>query len=684
MKLRNKLLLAISGLVFLAVGIAVLIGILTTREQVGRYAARSSEKIAAALDNELRQVQANLNSHARLLADRPGTSTVYEADAPTISDHLEEQTHLINVDWIAISDQNGNILGQSVKSPLKTGQKVDQCNLFSDAIQSGEQSGIFGQGHGISITSFRAMKSGEYVRATIILGKFVDQKMLQRIAPDENTQVEIKAGSDLQVSTMGGGKLSENSYISETRPLNFQGLNGPERGALSVYVLRSALAEPFYPVLSALVIAFLVTTVGASFAAVALSANLSKPLEALSRFAEELEKGVWPDPIHTTRKDEIGNLERTFDSMAATLRANQERLLAMLEIDPLTELLNYRAFRKRLQSQLKTGNTNLQFAMIDLDQIEKFNQAHGEDRGDELIRNLAQSLREKFSDAIAIGRIGGDEFALLWQGVRLEEGLAELLNSCKQFAGFTFSAGIVNIDPEESRADIVIMGAEVAVSQVKNSGRNGIRVFAESAVLSVDQDLSHLQKASYGAVLALAEAVDAKDEYTRGHSTRVANYARDLALAAGYEEGFVNLVFVAGTLHDVGKIGVPDSVLKKTDRLTDEEFELIKLHPVLGEKIVSRIPELAEALPGVRSHHERWDGAGYPDALAHASIPLVARILAIADTYDAMTSDRPYRKGMPMEKALSIISSEIGTQFDPALAPIFVDMMRSIGDQRAA
>jgi HD-GYP domain-containing protein (c-di-GMP phosphodiesterase class II) len=139
----------------------------------------------------------------------------------------------------------------------------------------------------------------------------------------------------------------------------------------------------------------------------------------------------------------------------------------------------------------------------------------------------------------------------------------------------------------------------------------------------------------------------------------------------------VDRVFRAGTLHDVGKIGVPDSILKKPGRLEPEEARIMETHPVLGEAIVAKVPQLKDLLPGVRHHHERWDGAGYPDGLAGEAIPLIARLIALADTYDAMTSDRPYRKGLPVEVALTEISRSSGIQFEPALAEAFVEMMRS-------
>jgi HD-GYP domain-containing protein (c-di-GMP phosphodiesterase class II) len=137
------------------------------------------------------------------------------------------------------------------------------------------------------------------------------------------------------------------------------------------------------------------------------------------------------------------------------------------------------------------------------------------------------------------------------------------------------------------------------------------------------------------------------------------------------------MIHTTGTLHDVGKIGVPDAILKKPARLDDDEFAMMQTHTVLGEVIVRKAPQLAFALPGVRHHHERWDGQGYPDQISGEDIPFMARILALADTFDAMTSDRPYRKGLPLEVALGEIEKNAGTQFDPELAPAFVAMMRA-------
>lgn len=169
------------------------------------------------------------------------------------------------------------------------------------------------------------------------------------------------------------------------------------------------------------------------------------------------------------------------------------------------------------------------------------------------------------------------------------------------------------------------------------------------------------------AVHALTSAIDAKDPYTSGHSGRVARFAVRLAQQLGCNSEQLGTIYLGGLLHDIGKIGVDDRVLRKPDRLTEEEFEQIKLHPLLGEQILRGVPQLAHVLPIVLHHHEAWNGSGYPEGLAGEDSPLLARITAVADALDAMGSDRPYRKGMPIEEIEAIFREGAGEQWDPAV-----------------
>ncbi len=176
-------------------------------------------------------------------------------------------------------------------------------------------------------------------------------------------------------------------------------------------------------------------------------------------------------------------------------------------------------------------------------------------------------------------------------------------------------------------------------------------------------------------VQSLADAIDAKDSYTNGHSGRVAEYSREIAKRCGYSETRQTDVYMMGLLHDVGKIGVPDDVINKPSRLNNEEFEKIKRHPAMGSQILYNIEEMPELAIGARWHHEKYDGTGYPDGLKGSEIPEEARIIAVADAYDAMTSNRSYRDIMPQEKVKEEILKGAGKQFDPKFANIMVEMI---------
>ncbi len=203
-----------------------------------------------------------------------------------------------------------------------------------------------------------------------------------------------------------------------------------------------------------------------------------------------------------------------------------------------------------------------------------------------------------------------------------------------------------------------------------------LSTFIENVALYSDQKQMFL-----GTLQALTAAIDAKDRYTCGHSERVSIISWQLAEAAGLGAPQAERIRIAGLVHDVGKIGVPEAVLIKPGKLTDEEFAAIKRHPEIGHRILLPVPQLADVLPGVMHHHERWDGRGYPHKLAGEAIPFQARIIAVADTFDAMSSDRSYRKRLSREQVLAEIARVGGTQLDPRLATLMVEMDLGLYDE---
>lgn len=212
-------------------------------------------------------------------------------------------------------------------------------------------------------------------------------------------------------------------------------------------------------------------------------------------------------------------------------------------------------------------------------------------------------------------------------------------------------------------------------AKLLNSIGNESAVYLENAMLYDD-----VHGLMMGVLHGLTAAVDAKDAYTHGHSERVALLSRELAQHVGMTDQQVERIYIAGLLHDVGKIGISESVLRKSGRLTDEEFAEMKKHPEIGARILNDIKQLKDIIPGVLCHHERYDGKGYPNQLVGKHIPLMGRILCLADSFDAMTSSRTYRTAMTVEKAVQEIRRSRGTQFDPDLADRFLD----IGTERLA
>lgn len=244
---------------------------------------------------------------------------------------------------------------------------------------------------------------------------------------------------------------------------------------------------------------------------------------------------------------------------------------------------------------------------------------------------------------------------------RVRNILAVPLGSAEKMAGFLVATN-VQYKPDFDSTDIKLF----------NSVANQCTVFIANGRLFGD-----LKELFIGSLKALTNSIDAKDQYTRGHSERVALMSRWIAEhlkeTRSMTDRQVHLVYLSGMLHDIGKIGVAEAVLRKRGKLTDEERSVILAHPRIGASILSEIPQMREIVPGVLYHHERYDGKGYPEGLCGEEIPLSARIIALADSFDAMTSKRVYREAMSIRRALAEIEKGVGTQFDPAAARAFLD-----------
>lgn len=375
-----------------------------------------------------------------------------------------------------------------------------------------------------------------------------------------------------------------------------------------------------------------------------------------------------------------------------------ERALDAADRDPVTGLLNHRAFHQRLQAELeiaRSSDASLSLAMIDMNNFKLFNDTYGHLAGDAVLRQVAEALLIECPVQALLARYGGDEYAIAAPGYDEHQlvDLAERIRDRLLQTGYidpggtrvpiALAFGIACFPTDASYRHDLINIADQNLYEAKHS-EGGIR----GASASERENRELRVHASFETLDALVSAVDNKDRYTRKHSEDVTEYALWIAEEIGFSEEAKRTVRRAGLLHDVGKIGVPDGILRKPGRLTPEEFEIVQRHPRLGELIVSAIPGMEDIVDGVRSHHERYDGAGYPDGLLGDDIPLMGRILAVADAFSAMTTDRPYRRGMDWPESLSRIEAGIGTQFDPKMATHFLTALRrrypELGTERKA
>ncbi len=242
----------------------------------------------------------------------------------------------------------------------------------------------------------------------------------------------------------------------------------------------------------------------------------------------------------------------------------------------------------------------------------------------------------------------------------------------------TASLGIANWPTDGVMKEEIIHRADTALYRAKQTGRNRTCIASDGLKL-VNKPMGvsepESQPKPLSIIYALAATVDAKDHYTYGHSRKVSEYAVSLAEALRLPDETVHNIRAAGLLHDIGKIGVPDSILTKPGALEQKEWEPIRTHPELGVEILKHVTDLSKCLPAILHHHENWDGSGYPERLKGEAIPFEARILSVADAYDAITSPRPYRTQLSLKEALDELRRCSGTQFDPALVPVFCEIM---------
>jgi diguanylate cyclase (GGDEF)-like protein/putative nucleotidyltransferase with HDIG domain len=359
--------------------------------------------------------------------------------------------------------------------------------------------------------------------------------------------------------------------------------------------------------------------------------------------------------------------------------AQLERLRELAELDPLTGLRNRRGFEHGLDDR----RGPLALLICDLDHFKRVNDTLGHPAGDDVLRRFADLLRQCTREDDAAIRLGGEEFALVLSGVGEREALAvaerlrrEVANEFRDFpVPISVSVGIADSRPCED-AESLVRAANRALYAAKRLGRDRCVVHHAETLAMLDALADDRAGEQLEAALLLAETLDLRDVATARHSETVGRYAERIAEELGLAPDHVERVRVAGVLHDIGKLGISDAVLLKPGRLDDAEWEEIRRHPELGARILEHA-NLRDIAAWVLAHHERIDGGGYPQGLAGDAIPLEGRILAVADAYEAMTADRPYRRALGEGDARAELRWGAGTQFDERVVEAFLRVVEA-------
>jgi diguanylate cyclase (GGDEF)-like protein/putative nucleotidyltransferase with HDIG domain len=435
----------------------------------------------------------------------------------------------------------------------------------------------------------------------------------------------------------------------------------------------------------------------------ALDIQCALPLNAGSELAGLvlLPRSARKRAYSLTEMDYLGTV-CSIASIALRNAVLYENLYREARVDSLTGVYSFKYFIEKTQEDFAAcgGGQTLALLYLDIDDMKLYNQLYGPEKGDYVLKVVANIIEDVVRAKGTIFRHSGKVFAGLLPGLGAEETrilAKEIQLRVRAQTGHelngglspvTLSAGIcVSPDAASSAAEL-IENADIAVFNAKNSGKGRISVFKPitveakqitERVMQVIEEIETKGKGSYAnyssTVMALTAAIDAKDHYTYTHSQNVAYYSCVLATAAGLNNYQIRLVYEAALLHDIGKISIPEAILGKTMELTPDEKAIMDTHVNNSIEMIRHLPSMDYVIPVAVAHHEWWDGSGYPRGIQGEDIPIAARCLAIADSFDAITSNRPYRKSCTLAYALEQVESNVGKQFDPYLSQVFISLI---------
>jgi diguanylate cyclase (GGDEF)-like protein len=470
--------------------------------------------------------------------------------------------------------------------------------------------------------------------------------------------------------------------------------------AAGIGILLIATPETFAPFLDdrtgPIALAIVAAALGVALTASLIAAHFRYRFAHLVKAAERIAGGDYTATVVPRGVGLEARLAKAVNDIAAALVDTHDKAT----VDRLTGVANRQSLLAQLFAEVERAaryERPLSVAFVDIDHFKAVNDTYGHAVGDVVLRGVAQEISDNLRASDMIGRYGGEEFMLILTETEVEEGavLTEKLRSLVQRQRFsieggpdiavTISIGIAGGSGSKLRMDTLVRDADAAMYSAKSLGRNQTYIFAEPdddarvprAPISAAGRARAMeigQLAREAATSALASVLDPLPHYRGQPSALIASIVVSLARQLQLPDAEIDRLRVAALLHDVGKVAVPEEILEKPSALTSAEWRTVVQHPRIGQVIIEQAAALKDAVPIILHHHERYAGHGYPYGLRANEIPLGARIVAVADAYDAMINDRPYKRAISHDQAIAELRRHAGTQFDPELVDLFCDL----------